>query len=55
MTTEETSMKFDSPPNSLIEPFAYAALLHRRYVMLGREPTRDEIAILLYAFWAWAR
>lgn len=38
----------------MIEPFTYACLLHSRSVLQKREPTRDEISMLLYAFQAWA-
>lgn len=38
----------------MIEPFAYAAMLHARSFLHGREPTREEISMLLFAFAAWA-
>jgi hypothetical protein len=36
-------------------PFEYASLLHRRSTIRGREPTREEISLLLYLFseWGW--
>ncbi len=35
------------------EPFTYANLLHSRWVLLQKAPTREELSLLLYLFQAW--
>lgn len=39
----------------MAEPFDYAHLLFLRWVVLRKEPARDEISLLLYAFMEWGR
>jgi hypothetical protein len=37
------------------EPFTYANLLHSRWVLLQKAPTREELSLLLYLFQAWGQ
>lgn len=39
----------------IAEPFLYAHILFARSVRLRKDPTREEIALLLYAFMEWGR